>query len=218
MSFAIAIDGPAASGKSTIARKLAEELCYNFINSGGMYRSVAWAAWKREVDVKDPERVCELVDSLDLQCGMVDRHSTVTVDGVDPGEELTHEEVNFRVSHIAKVAEVREILVQKQREYLNLGPLVMEGRDIGSVVFPETPYKIYIDASAQVRAQRRQGEGGADAILLRDQQDSQREISPLKVADGATVIDSSDMDVSQTLEAVLDVLRTQGLPTLIENS
>ena len=112
---------------------------------------------------------------------------------------------------MAAVPEVRELLVAKQREYLELGSLVMEGRDIGSVVFPDTPYKLYIDASEEVRMARRSAEGLTDVVSKRDAEDSKRKTSPLVVADGAAVIDSSEMDIDEVVETALDQLRVQGL-------
>jgi len=210
-TYAIAIDGPAASGKSTIARHLAQRLHLVFVNSGGMYRAIAWAAWKKGVDVEDADAVRQLLKDIAFTCGIDSRKSIVFIDGVNPGDELTSPEVNARVSQVAKVPEVRSILVEKQREYLQTDSVVMEGRDIGSVVFPNTPYKIYIDASEEVRAQRRAADGQADAVAQRDKADSQRKVSPLIIAEDATVIDSSELDVDQTVAAVLDVLKTQGL-------
>lgn len=149
--FAIAIDGPAASGKSTIARELAKRLKLIFINSGGMYRAIAWAALQHEVDAGDPDEVRSLLNKISLECGVRNGRSTVIVDGVEPGDALTSPEVNATVSKVAVVPEVRELLVELQRRYLEKGSLVMEGRDIGSVVFPDTPYKLYITASEEVR-------------------------------------------------------------------
>lgn len=210
-TYAIAIDGPAASGKSTIARHLAERLGLVFVNSGAMYRAIAWAAWKKGVDAEDASAVVSLLDQIEFSCGAEAGKSTVFIDGTNPGDELISPEVNARVSQVAKVPEVRSLLVDKQRGYLETSSLVMEGRDIGSVVFPDTPYKIYIDASEEVRAQRRAADGQADAVAQRDKADSQRKVSPLVIAEGATVIDSSEMNVEQTVEAVLAVLEKQGL-------
>lgn len=211
--FAIAIDGPAASGKSTIARELANRLGLNFVNSGAMYRALAWAAVQQAVDTTDADAVRALLMRVKIDCGMANARSTVLIDGVNPGLELVSPEVNAHVSNVAAVPEVRAQLVAKQRDYLQLGSLVMEGRDIGSVVFPDTAYKLYIDASEEVRASRRAAEGTADAVALRDKADSQRKASPLIIAEGAIVIDSSDMDVEQTVSAAIEALRKQGLQT-----
>ncbi len=210
--FAIAIDGPAASGKSTVARRLAERLGLIMINTGAMYRAIAWATIQKGVDAADPEAVRAMLDQVEVTCGVNNGGSTILIDGMDPGEALRQDPVNARVSKVAAIPEVRELLVAKQREYLNLGSLVMEGRDIGSVVFPDTPYKLYIDASEEVRLARRSAEGLDDVVSQRDAEDSKRKTSPLIVAEGATVIDSSEMDIEQVVETALGTLRSQGLP------
>jgi len=210
-NFAIAIDGPAASGKSTVARKLAMRLGLIMINTGAMYRAIAWATIQRDVDVQDPDAVVAMLDEIDLACGVRDGGSAIMIDGVDPGEALREDAVNLLVSAVAAISEVRVLLVAKQREYLTLGSLVMEGRDIGSVVFPDTPYKLYIDASEEVRMARRSAEGLADVVSKRDAEDSKRKASPLIVAHGAVVIDSSEMSIDEVVEAALITLRKQGL-------
>ena len=210
--FAIAIDGPAASGKSTVARRLAERLGLIMINTGAMYRAIAWATIRKGVDAADPDAVKAMLAELEVTCGVNNGGSTILIDGMDPGEALRQDPVNARVSKVAAIPEVRELLVAKQREYLTLGSLVMEGRDIGSVVFPNTPYKLYIDASEEVRLARRSAEGLADVVSQRDAEDSKRKASPLVVAEGATVIDSSEMDIDEVVETALDTLRSQGLP------
>ncbi|MBT8044379.1 MAG: (d)CMP kinase [Verrucomicrobiae bacterium] len=209
--YAIAIDGPAASGKSTVARRLAKRLGLIMINTGAMYRGIAWATIQHGVDVSDPDAVVAMLDDIELSCGVRNGGSTILIDGTDPGDALRQDAVNARVSKVAAIPEVRELLVAKQREYLKLGSLVMEGRDIGSVVFPDTPYKLYIDASEEIRLARRSAEGLADVVSQRDKEDSKRKASPLVVAEGATVIDSSDMDLDEVIEAALSTLRTQGL-------
>ena len=210
MSHAIAIDGPAASGKSTVAREVARRLSLTMVNSGAMYRAIAWAAQQRGVDTGDKAAVLSMLDSLEVSCGVADGQSTIAIDGVDPGEALRSGEVNAAVSTIAAIPEVRELLVSLQRSLLKHGDLVMEGRDIGSVVFPETPFKFYIDASEEVRMKRRAAEGLADAVRQRDQQDSQRKASPLVIADGACVVDSSELEIEEVVEKVLAGLRERG--------
>ncbi len=210
-NFAVAIDGPAASGKSTVARKLAERLGLIMINTGAMYRAIAWATLQKGVDASSSEDVVAMLKTTDVSCGVKEGNSTILIDGVDPGDALRGDEVNALVSKIAAIPDVRELLVAKQREYLSLGSLVMEGRDIGSVVFPDTPYKIYIDASEEVRLARRSAEGVADVVSKRDAEDSKRKISPLVVADGAVVIDSSEMNIEEVVQAAIETLKKQGL-------
>jgi cytidylate kinase len=209
--YAIAIDGPAASGKSTVARKLAERLGLIMINTGAMYRAIAWASIQKGVDAHDSAAIVSMLDELEIRCDVRDQGSIILIDGVDPGEALKGDDVNARVSAIASISAVRELLVAKQREYLTLGSLVMEGRDIGSVVFPDTKYKLYIDASEEVRLARRSAEGSAEEVAKRDKEDSNRKVSPLVIAEGATVIDSSELTIDEVVEKALELLREKGL-------
>ncbi len=208
---AVAIDGPAASGKSTVARRLAQRLGLIMINSGAMYRAIAWSTLERGIDASDSAAVIAMLDLIEITCGVENATSTILINGVDAGDALREDAVNSRVSAVAAIPEVRHLLVDKQREYLKIGSLVMEGRDIGSVVFPDTPYKIYIDASEEVRLARRSAEGLTDEVSKRDEDDSKRKTSPLIVADGATVIDSSEMGIDDVVEAALQTLLNQGM-------
>ena len=210
--IAVAIDGPAASGKSTVAKTLAKKLGLIMVNTGAMYRAVAWATIRDGVNPDDAQAIVRMLDSVTFSCGVEDGLSTILVDGFYPGDELRQDAVNQRVSRIASVPEVRALLVEKQREYLALGSLVMEGRDIGSVVFPDTPFKIYIDASEEVRLARRSAEGLDDAVAKRDAEDSKRKISPLKVANGAVVIDSSNMGIEEVVNTAMKILKEKGAP------
>jgi CMP/dCMP kinase len=207
---AIAIDGPAASGKSTLARILSERLNLIMVNSGAMYRAVTWKILQQGIDPHDRAAVIEALRNMEVECGVDGLSSTVRIDGVDPGEELRSEEVNANVSAIAAVPEVRECLVSLQRDYLKLGDVVMEGRDIGSVVFPETPYKIYMDADPNVREARREEIGEVDPVAARDHADSRRETAPLKIAEGAAILDTSGHTIETGVKAALDILASQG--------
>jgi cytidylate kinase len=212
--FAIAIDGPAASGKSTLARKLAERLGLVMVNSGAMYRAVTWKALRENIDPSDTAAVIDLLNRIDIHCGEEGMTSTCTIDGVDPGDELRSETINSNVSAISAIPEVRDKLVALQRGYLDHTSIVMEGRDIGSVVFPDTPYKIYVDASEEVRAARRIADGEADSVAKRDAADSERATAPLKIADGAVVLDTSHHSIESGVDAAIEILKQQGLPTL----
>ena len=204
----IAIDGPAASGKSTVAKRIAAELEAVFVNSGAMYRAFTWWVLENEVDPSDPGAVVALLGKTQLESGESDRVGTVSINGkLMSRNELSEERVNSNVSAVASVPEVRERLVSEQREYAESNSVVMEGRDIGSVVFPDTPYKFYIDASPEVREQRRREEGIEDSILARDKQDSSRKASPLVIPDDAIVVDSSHMGVDEVVGAVLMAIR-----------
>ncbi len=212
----IAIDGPAASGKSSVSERLSRHLGFLHVNSGIMYRAFAWSVLRSGIHAGDARAVVEHLHEIQMHCGVSGDKATVTVDGVDPGSELKSSEVNAGVSAVSQVLEVREVLVAKQREYLNVADIVMEGRDIGSVVFPETPYKFFIDASIEVRAQRRSKEGIIDDLAARDAIDSNRVVSPLVASDDAVVIDTSDMTIEEVLVEILDHLYHKGLNQLDE--
>ena len=209
--IAIAIDGPAASGKSTLARLLAERLDLLMVNSGAMYRAVTWSVLKEGIDPRDTASVIDLLDNIAIRCGSDGISSTIRVDGIDPGEELRSESVNANVSAIAAIPEVRKKLIRLQRAYLDHTSVVMEGRDIGSVVFPDTPFKLYVDAAEHVRAARRGNDGEVDSIAQRDAADSRRKTAPLIVADGAVVLDTSEHSIESAVEAAIAILKQQGL-------
>ncbi len=207
----VAIDGPAASGKSSVARELSRRLGFIHVNSGAMYRALAWSVLRAGICPDDEAAVVAHLAEIDIACSELDGRALICVDGVDPGAGLITTEVNAGVSAVARIAKVREVLVAKQRDYLEIGNIVMEGRDIGSVVFPETPFKFYIDASVEVRAARRQREGIRDDLARRDAADSTRKASPLVVADDALVIDTSEMNLGEVVEAVVAGLNEMGL-------
>ena len=207
---AIAIDGTAGSGKSTLAKQLAKRLGLIMVNSGEMYRAVTWEVLRNGIDPADPAAVVAALREMDLECGVEDGQSTIRVGGRDPGGELRSDRVNGNVSAVSAVPEVRERLVALQRSFLDLGDVVMEGRDIGTVVFPDTPFKIYIDASERVRNARRVADGEQDSVASRDAADSNRSTAPLRVAEGATVLDTSDLGVEQVADAAVAVLKSQG--------
>ncbi len=210
--FAIAIDGPAASGKSTLARLLAQRLGLIMVNSGAMYRAITWKVLRENVNPHDTAAVISLLDRIAIHCGNNGITSTITIDGVDPGDELRTEAINANVSVIAAIPEVRTKLINLQRGYLQHASVVMEGRDIGSVVFPNTPYKIYVDAAEHVRAARRVKMGEVDSIANRDAADSQRTTAPLVVAEGAAILDNSFLSIDSGVDSAMAILRQQGLP------
>jgi cytidylate kinase len=211
----ITIDGPAASGKSSVARLVAERLGYTYVNTGNMYRAMTWAVLDAGIDpASDPASVATFSASAPIDCTVTDGQTTITIAGhLLTAEELNSDPVNRAVSHVAAVLEVRNALVAAQRALQSIGPLVMEGRDIGSVVFPESPFKYYIDASEEVRSARRRAQGHADQVAERDRIDSTRKASPLIIPNGATVIDNSHLTLDQAVESVLTSLKSQGLPT-----
>jgi cytidylate kinase len=207
----IAIDGPAASGKSSVARELARRLGFVYVNSGAMYRAVTWYILEHNVDPTDSNRIIELVESARITCDLQNNQSRILIDDVDPADHLRDDRVNDGVSLVSRVPRVREILVAKMRNYARDHDLVTEGRDIGSVVFPDTPYKFYIDASPEVRSQRRARQGERDAIAMRDHADSSRPASPLVVAKDAEVIDTSNMSIAAVVDEIIRRLRQKGL-------
>jgi cytidylate kinase len=203
----IAVDGPAASGKSSVSRALARRLGFVYVNTGAMYRAFTWLALSKGLDLSDPKAVEKLLGESRLEAQIENGESRFWVDGLDPAEALVSPEVNAGVSKIAALPPVRKRLVEIQRQFGERCHCVMEGRDIGSVVFPDAPAKFYIDASLEVRAARRAGQGISDSLVLRDAMDSTRKSSPLTIADGAHLIDSSEMSVSQVVEEMLQLLR-----------
>lgn len=203
---AVAIDGPAASGKSTVAKRLAESLGLVMVNSGAMYRAVTWQVLQEGIDPENSAAVREAMSQMQINCGVRNNLSTISINDRLLTTEIRSSEVNKHVSKVASIPEVRERLVAMQRDYLGEYNVVMEGRDIGSVVFPDTPFKLYVSASEEVRAARRAKEGESDEVAKRDAADSNREASPLKVADGSIVIDSSDLTIDGTVDAAREAL------------
>ena len=206
----IAIDGPAGSGKSTVAQALATRLNLHYLDTGAMYRAVAFAVIQQQIDIHDIEKVIQTAKSLDLQL----TQESCVINGIEATEEIRGQEVTLLVSQVAAVPEVRAEMVKRQRtwaEERNGG--VMEGRDIGSVVFPDASLKIYLTASEEVRAQRRAAEieeGDVASIAAdierRDTVDTQRSASPLMEAEDAIVVDTSEMTLEQVVDHVIELI------------
>jgi CMP/dCMP kinase len=207
----IAIDGPAASGKSTVARHLAQFLGFSFVNSGAMYRAVAWLAHLHKISPSHTIGVCKQLSAVSLEFGISEKESFILINGEKPDQHLKEEVVNRTVSAISAIPEVRSFLLPHLRGFARLDNIVMEGRDIGSTVFPETPFKFYIDAAPEVRARRRAAQGLKDNLANRDRADSSRRSSPLVIADDAEVIDSSSLAIAGVVDAVLHRLSEKGL-------
>jgi cytidylate kinase len=202
----ITVDGPSASGKSTIARQVAKLLDRIYVESGSLYRGVTWAILRAGEDPSDRAAVSRILDRLEMQFFLADNRIAFTVDGVDPGDELRSEQVRENVSVVAAIPEVRERIVAWLRQMLSFGSLVMEGRDIGSAVFPAAFAKFYLDASPDERARRRHeelrskdGESNLaevrSSLARRDEIDSHRALHPLTVPDGAEMIDTTHMSI-----------------------
>lgn len=203
----IAIDGPAASGKSTVARRIASRMGIVFVSSGEMYRAFAWWVLENNINPTDTQRVLQLLEKTEFVCGAQNGVGTVKVSGhLMTRNELSAEEVNRSVSQIATIPAVRQRLVSEQRRYAVGTGVVMEGRDIGSVVFPDAHFKFYIDAAPEVRETRRRSEGILDSIAQRDRTDSSRPTSPLVIPEGAVVVDSSHLGIEEVVERVMGMI------------
>jgi cytidylate kinase len=194
----IAIDGTSASGKSTNARLVAKALGYVYVDTGAMYRTLAWHCLQKRVDVNDGKAVAALCRKWKTKLECVDGKVRLLVDGYFPEKEIRTQETAAAVAHVAAVPKVREWMVKRQRECLQFGNLVMEGRDIGTNVFPETDFKFYLDAKLEERSRRRAADGVDENLAARDRRDSQRAVAPLMIALGAKVINNSQMTSEQT--------------------
>jgi len=214
----IAIDGPSASGKSTVSKRVALELEYTYVDSGSLYRGMTWKALRENVDIKHPEQVIELMNRMKLEFYAENRVVQFTMDGEDPGQQIRSEPVRENVADIAAIPEVRVFLVERLREMVQFGPIVMEGRDIGTVVFPSTPFKFYLDADPEERARRRaaelkhmEGKGDVskvlDSLARRDRKDSTRATAPLQIALGARVINSTSMSIEEVVALIVAEVR-----------
>jgi cytidylate kinase len=208
----IAIDGPAASGKSSVARELARRLDFVYVNSGAMYRAITWTVLERGIGPDDKPRIAQFVTTLRFGSELKDGELRLLIDDVDLTQRLHEDRVNTEVPRVSTVPEVRRVIVMRVHDYADRFDLVVEGRDIGSVVFPDTPYKFYIDASPEVRARRRAAQGHRDEIAQRDQADSSRAASPLIVARDAEVIDTSDLTVEGVVDDIVRRLQAKNSP------
>ena len=211
MPEVIAIDGPAASGKSSVARAVARKLGWTFVNTGNMYRAVTWAVLDHGIDPADPTAITTALEGMGIDFKTQDGETSICIGGKTLDTQLTEDHVNKAVSLVASVPAVRQKLVAGQRSLTRLGSLVMEGRDIGSVVFPDSRFKFYVDASEEVRTARRRAQGHVDQISDRDRMDASRKTSPLVTAPDAIVIDSSHLTLPEVVDRVLAHLATRGL-------
>jgi cytidylate kinase len=221
----IAIDGPSASGKSSTSRAVADALGYNYADTGSMYRAFAWKVHQEKIDPSDEAAVLSLVKRMRYECDFVDnpngpRSLRSRLDGVDPGKAIREPEIEHYASLIATISGVRSWLVEKQRQLAVLGDLVIEGRDIGTVVFPNTPFKFFLDADRDIRAKRRTADHTAigvqsqvsqvsDAMADRDKRDSTRLAAPLKPAPDAFRIDTTNHTIQDTVDLILKHIRSK---------
>lgn len=214
----IAIDGPAASGKSTTAREVARRLEYTYIDSGAMYRAVTLKALQNGINVNNFKKIEEIAEKMHITFEKSDEKTIIFMDSIDVSEEIRTPQVDQYISSVAANPGVRKILVKKQREMATTGGIVMDGRDIGTVVFPEAELKVFMIASVKERAIRRKKELEQKGITIdkdkvvqdiqyRDQQDVSRNHGPLKKAVDAIEIDTSKMSIPEQVEKILELAR-----------
>jgi len=214
----IAIDGPSASGKSTVSKAVAAELGYIYADSGALYRGVTWQALRKGVDTADADAVLETMHSAEWDFFVQDGAAVFSIDGDIPVQELREKDVRENVASVAAIPAVRKFVVESLQSLANFGSLVMEGRDIGTVVFPDSPYKFYLDADPEERAMRRyrelvaageneKAEAVMESLKKRDQIDATRKADPLVVAPGAQVIDSTSMTLEEVIQTVVKAVK-----------
>jgi cytidylate kinase len=214
----VAIDGPAGAGKSTIARRVADILGFTFLDTGAMYRAATWRAMHLGIDLDDPVALEESTRAMELDLREEDGKQVVLVDGHNVTEAIRSPEVTHNIHKLDRSPGVRARLVELQRAIGSRGPTVAEGRDIGTVVFPDAACKIYLDASLGERARRRASEFAdkgidvneeilAEEIRLRDEKDMTREIAPLRRAHDATIVDTTDMTPDEAVETIVTLAR-----------
>ena len=218
MANVIAIDGPSGAGKSSVSRIVGEKLGYLHVDSGALYRIMTWQCLVHGVDMESPEAIHAFTATVDIECRPEEGKVAYYVGGEAPGDRIRTPDINANASKVAREKPVRDIVTALLKGMTRFGDLVVEGRDITTAVFPESPARFYLTASAEARAQRRQREEvekgianqTADAVkaslLARDKIDSTRKYAPLMKADGVVEIDSSDMTLDEVVEAVLAAL------------
>ena len=206
-NIVIAIDGTSASGKSTNAQLVAGALGYIYVDTGAMYRTLAWHCLQKRIDVSDAKAVTAACRKWKTSLVCVDGRVRLLVGGYYPEKEIRTPETAAAVPHVAAIPQVRKWMVKRQRECVQFGNLVMEGRDIGTNVFPETDFKFYLDAKLEERSRRRAADGVQENLAARDQRDSQRAVAPLMIGLGAKVINNSNLTSEQTSGLILAEIR-----------
>ena len=216
MARVIAIDGPSGAGKSSVSRIVGKKLGFLHVDSGALYRIMTWQALVRKVDTDNPDAVAAFAPTVEIECRPENGAIAYYVGGEPPGERIRTPEINAHASQVATVKQVRDKITALLRDMTRFGDLVVEGRDITTAVFPDSPARFYLTASAEARARRRQKEevekGIANqsaaavkaSLLARDAIDSTRKYAPLRKADGAIEIDSSDLTLEQVVDIVLE--------------
>lgn len=214
----IAIDGPASSGKSTISKQLAQDLDIIHIDTGAMYRSLTWEAIQRGVDFSNEKALVDALNQMDISFEQAEDQQKVFINGQEVTEDIRSLEVTNNASEVSAHPQVREELVNRQRLLAEDFDVVMDGRDIGTVVLPDANYKIFLDASLDERAKRRFKENKERGIqtdfeqlkkeiMERDKKDSQRQVAPLKAADDAVLLDTTDLTTDQVIEKIKTIIK-----------
>ena len=215
----IAIDGPSASGKSTVARRLAVRLGCTYVDSGAVYRGITWKVLADQCEPARTEEVIACLDRMSMEFFVTEGAVRFRIDGVEPGPGLRSEAISGRVSEVAAIPAVRAAATGWLRSMTRLGNLVMEGRDIGTVVFPGADFKFYLDASPDERARRRSAELSADAqgvpavlaaLQRRDGIDSGRKTAPLRIAEGAVVLDTTGLSIDEVVGRIVRAIEERG--------
>ena len=217
--IAVAVDGPAGSGKSTVAKELAKELGLIYVDTGAMYRSIGYQCIKNGISTADTDAVAEAAKNINMEICYIDGKQRIFVDALDITDEIRTQNVADAASAVAKIPEVRKTLVKLQREIAKNNNVIMDGRDIGSNVLPDAQVKVYLDADVSERAKRRCGELAEkgeqhdfykvlDEIMARDKQDKERKVNPLVIADDAVIIDTTNMKITQVKEAIAELIRS----------
>jgi cytidylate kinase len=211
MKVVVAIDGPAASGKSSVAKEVSLRLCCSYVDSGAFYRTITWWVLHKNANPASAKEVTALIAGSRLESGFESDEAFLLIDGFDATPHLRDDDVNRSVSPVSLVPAVRESVTNHLRDLASQRNVVVEGRDIGSIVFPDTPFKFYIDASQHVRQRRRSAEGLEDEITVRDRIDSTRPNAPLRIAEGAVFIDSTHLTVNGVVNEIIKHLVSKGL-------
>ena len=217
-NFDVAIDGPSGAGKSSLARRCAAELGLLYVDTGAIYRTVGLAARRRGLDCKDEQAVAAILPELDIRMGYENGEQKMFLNGEDVSREIRMPEISMCASDVSAHAVVRDFLMEMQRKLARENMVIMDGRDIGTVVLPDAPLKIYLTASAEARAQRRMKEQQAkgiqadfeevlQGILYRDQQDMNRTEAPLRQAEDAVRVDTTELDFEQSFELLCSIIR-----------
>lgn len=217
-NFAVAIDGPSGAGKSSLARRCAAALGFLYVDTGAIYRTVGLAAYRRGLDRKDEAAVAAMLPELDIQMRYVDGEQRMYLNGEDVSREIRLPEISLCASDVSAHAAVREYLMETQRRLAREHRVIMDGRDIGTVVLPDAPLKIYLTASAEARAERRMKELAAKGveqafeevlreIVQRDEQDMSREVAPLRRAEDAVLVDTTEIDFEESFRLLCRIIR-----------